>query len=293
MDGISKFFSKLKPDKDEPNSSDPSSGSSEPSEFTFDKQTGSGTNLPNLDELHDQLKGLFDGKIGGLAKELAEEISGEFSNILGEDTSDMKSTGDVLKKVMQNPAKMMGLVKTVGDKLKTKMASGQISQDELMREATEIMQKMKGMGEGNGQFDDILKTMMKGMGKGMMSSMGKEMMSGMGNNTNNRTPNQNTGQTSKVDVSAMNRMSEKMKSTERMRNKLLAKTAAAESALQKSDTPNNFSFRLPGEEDQIRSQNQTQIKLADEALIAEFEKGGVVVNPAKKPSSKKNKKKKN
>jgi hypothetical protein len=289
LDGISKFFSNLNTESSknaDPSTTDSSVPSESESEFTFDKQNStSGPTLPNLEELHEQLKGLFDGKIGGLAKELAEEISGEFSNILGEDTSDMKSTNDVLKKVMQNPAKMMGLVKTVGDKLKTKMASGQISQEELMREATEIMQKMKGMGEGNGQFEDILKSMMKGMGKGMMPGM----------NHPNPNQNQNTKQSAKVDVGAMGRITEKMKSAERMRNKLLAKKNM-ESLIQPSVTPNNFTFRIPGEEDQERSQLQT--RLADEALIAEFEKADVVVNPTKNSNSNqktqnKKKKKKN
>ena len=32
--------------------------------------------MPNADDLHEHLKGLFDGKTGKLAKELADELSG-------------------------------------------------------------------------------------------------------------------------------------------------------------------------------------------------------------------------
>ena len=47
-------------------------------EFTFDASD----NVPDMEGLHEHLKGIFDGKIGGLAKELEEEISGEFEDML-------------------------------------------------------------------------------------------------------------------------------------------------------------------------------------------------------------------
>jgi hypothetical protein len=43
------------------------------------------------------------------------------------------------------------------------MKSGDISQDELMKEATEWMGKMKGMG-GNEEFGDLFKNLAKNMG---------------------------------------------------------------------------------------------------------------------------------
>ena len=42
------------------------------------------SNIPNFENFQEHLKGMFDGKIGTLAKELAEEISGDFQNILGD-----------------------------------------------------------------------------------------------------------------------------------------------------------------------------------------------------------------
>jgi len=76
--------------------------------------------MPNLDDLHKHLKGLFDGKIGTLAKELAEEISGDLSGLLGEDMKDIRSTKDMFQKIMKNPAKISELIKTIGDKIKKK-----------------------------------------------------------------------------------------------------------------------------------------------------------------------------
>ena len=52
----------------------------------------------------------------------------------------------------------------IGDKIKNKMDSGDISKDELMGEASELLNKMKEMG-GTEQFNDIMKKFAGGMGK--------------------------------------------------------------------------------------------------------------------------------
>ena len=71
---------------------------------------------------------------------------------------------------MKNPKKMMNLIKTIGDKIKNKMESGDISKDELMGEASELLSKMKEMG-GEGQMKDILKKFAGGMGKNARMDM--------------------------------------------------------------------------------------------------------------------------
>ena len=62
-----------------------------------------------------------------VAKELAEELSGDLYNLTGDE--EMKSNEDVLKNMMKNPKKMMGVIKMIGDKIKNKMDSGDISKD--------------------------------------------------------------------------------------------------------------------------------------------------------------------
>lgn len=106
---------------------------------------------------------LFNGKIGKLAKELAEDLGEDFAATLGEDMKDAKSTQEVLAKLMKDPQKVSGLVKTVGDKLNQKMAAGDISREDIMKEASEMMKKMKDMGGGQ-DFTKMFKTMAKGMG---------------------------------------------------------------------------------------------------------------------------------
>jgi hypothetical protein len=71
------------------------------------------------DELNDHLSGLFQGKIGTFAKELAENISEDFQSLLAKifETSTPK---DIMFNLMKNPNKISGLCKTVTSKLQEK-----------------------------------------------------------------------------------------------------------------------------------------------------------------------------
>ena len=109
---------------------------------------------------------MFDGKIGRFAKELAEELTDEFSSLGGEQTN----TADLLKQMMKNPKKIMDLVKKIGEKIKQKMESGEISKEEMMGEASEILNKMKEMG-GQKEFNKMFKNFAGGMGKGSKTNM--------------------------------------------------------------------------------------------------------------------------
>jgi hypothetical protein len=160
MSGISEFFSNITGDNTNDNTSEENNngnrttpkfempnmekmfedmnnneGFNEEFKNAFNKMGGM-PNMPNMENMQDHLKSLFDGKIGSLAKDMAEEISEEFQDILGGD-DDVKDTSDVLKKMMKNPKKIMDLMKTISGKLDTKMQNGEISRDEIMKEATE------------------------------------------------------------------------------------------------------------------------------------------------------------
>ena len=268
MEGITNFFENMGVDLDETAENKETTGDSEEQkhEFKFDPKEG----MPNIEELHEHLRGLFDGKIGTLAKELAEEISGEFSNILGEDfaadgENAAHTTQDVLKKMMKNPKKMMDLVKTVGDKLKNKMDSGEISKDEIMKEATDILAKMKQMGGGS-ELNEMLKKFAGGMG-----GMGKNM---------------------RINTSALNQMTKKEEMKQRMRNKIEAKRQqmqmsanAANVVIDQGSAPNNYVFRMPGEEQQQRS----SVPLTDEELVAAFSTADDKQPPSEGKTSKKKK----
>lgn len=129
------------------------------------------SDLPNAEEINNHITGMLDGKLGQLAREIAEETAANL-NMDFEGATDMK---DVFNKLMKNPTKLMGLVKTVGDKLDTKIKSGELKESEMIQEATELMNKMKGM-PGMGNIQSMLSKMgMGGLGKVNTSAMEAQM----------------------------------------------------------------------------------------------------------------------
>lgn len=123
--------------------------------------------LPNAEQINEHITGMLDGKIGQLAREIAEETAANL-NVDFDGATDMK---DVFNQLVKNPTKLMGLIKTVGDKLDTKIKSGELKESEMIQEATEIMNKMKNMpGMGNIQS--------------MLSKMGMSGLGGLGGKVN-------------------------------------------------------------------------------------------------------------
>ena len=105
---------------------------------------------------------------------------------------------------MKNPQKMGNVVNTVKDKLADKMKSGDITKEDLVSEASEMMSKMQGLGEnlGNmGGMGDMLKKMAKSMGV-------------------------NVPKGAKMDTSALNNMQKKSTMKERLKARAMAKKQA-------------------------------------------------------------------
>ena len=129
--------------------------------------------MPKAEDIHEHMAGLLDGKLGKLAKEIAEETA-EGLNMDMENTNNMN---DIFSNLIKNPSKLMGLVKKVGDKLDTKIKSGDLKESELIAEATDLMNKMKNM-PGMGNIQSMLNKMGFGgkMNTGAMESqMNKNM----------------------------------------------------------------------------------------------------------------------
>ena len=191
--------------------------------------------MPNMENFQEHLKSIFDGKIGSLAKEMAEEISDEFKDLLGGNAENMSSTQDVIKQLMKNPAKIMQLMKKVGSKLDSKMKSGEFSREDLMKEAGDLMSKMKDMG-GQNEFNEMFKNLTKNMG-----GLGKNM---------------------KLDTNAIARMTQQASTRERIQKKLEVKRQQQADAilanktnfsLNTTGTPNNLVYKLDGAETQEKS----------------------------------------
>ena len=196
---------------------------------------GMGANMPNAEGIHEHLKSLFDGKIGSLAKELAEEIAQDLEQMFGEDIKNVTNAQDLLKKLIKNPKRVMDLMKKIGAKLKEKMKNNEISEQDIMREAGEILGKMKGMtGKDGKDFGDLFKNLAKGM-EGM-GGLGKAMF--------------NTG--------AMNQFGRQMAQKERMQTKLeqrrkQQREAAEPPANLHVGENNHLVFSVDGEEKQEKS----------------------------------------
>ena len=149
----------------------------EPTNSDSDHNSGDDSSLPNMsgmpkmpdpEEIHAHLDGMLDGKLGKLAKDIADETAKE----LNIDLNDGSSAESVFKNLFKRPDKLMSLVKNVGSKLDEKMKTGDIKESELLEEASEMMNKMKNMpGMGN------LKEMFGKMGMG-----GKMDINAMRNN---------------------------------------------------------------------------------------------------------------
>jgi len=118
-------------------------------------------NMPSADDIHSHINNMMSGKIGNLAKEIAEETANDL-NIDLEGTTDVKG---VFQNLFKNPGKLMNMVKNVGDKLDSKIKSGDIKETELIAEASDLMNKMKNM-PGMGDIQSMLAKMGMGMGLG-------------------------------------------------------------------------------------------------------------------------------
>ena len=198
----------------------PHPAGNETNETNENTNESSSKGIPNADDIHEHINGMLDGKLGKLAKEIAEETAANL-NIDMENVTDMK---DVFSNLVKNPTKLMGLVKSVGDKLDSRIKSGEIKESELISEATDIMNKMKSM---------------PGM-ENIQSMLGKMGIPGLG------------GKNSKMNMGAMEAQMNKNLKTAQMRERMKAKADAANLA-KAQQTQQQAQQNVPLSDDQIFS----------------------------------------
>lgn len=120
-------------------------------------------NMPNADTIHEHIHSMMNGNLGKLAQEIAEETFEELEkdDDLKDEMTKMKDrkevdTNDVFKLLFNNPQKIMKLSKKISGKIDHKLKSGDINEQEMMQEASDMMNKMKNI-PGMGNMNDILK----------------------------------------------------------------------------------------------------------------------------------------
>ena len=168
-------------------------------------------------------------------------------------------------------------MKSVGSKLDAKMKSGEISQEEIMKEAGELMGKMKDMGDGK-QFQEMMKNLTKNM-------------PGWG------------GKNAKFDMGALTRMVSQNTKKDQLRSKLEQRRATAalakaqvdlhakqhEGVLESTENPDQYVFKMPEEGVQERSSVKPPAQTDD--WLEETKPISLGNTPKKTGKGKKNKKK--
>jgi hypothetical protein len=160
--------------------------------------------IPDASSIHEHLSGILNGKIGKLAKEIAEETAADLNLDMENETS-MKG---VFQQLLKNPTKLSGIIKTVGSKLDSKLKSGELKESEIMQEASELMSKMKNMPGMNNLAS-------------MLSKMGMNVPGGMGGGM---------GGGGKVNFGAMQSQLNKNMKQAQMRERLLKKVQDKQAA---------------------------------------------------------------
>jgi hypothetical protein len=124
----------------------------------------------------------LNSKIGNLAKEISEELNGD-------DLKCMENPDDLMKNLLSGEGGGLGnIIQKVSSKLQNKMQNGELNEEALMKEATNMM----------GMLNPTFSKMAGGMGGGGMGGMGNlfSMMGGMmggggGKKKKSKKPNKN------------------------------------------------------------------------------------------------------
>lgn len=124
-------------------------------------------NLPDPESIHNHINSMLGGKLGALAREIAEETA----NDMNIDMDDATSINDVFQKLFRNPGKLLSMVKNIGTKIENKIKSGEIKESELIQEAGEMVSKMKSM-PGMGNLQSMLGKFGLPTGKNSKINMG-------------------------------------------------------------------------------------------------------------------------
>lgn len=154
---------------------------------------------PNPQFMEEHLEGLLGGKIGALAKEIASEAARDFSD-LGEGLGEEAGVKDVFTRLIEDPMRLMRLIKRIGSRIENEIKSGKLKESELLEEASALLEKMR------------TTPGMEGLGE-MMAKMGV---------SNQRDIKRTQAQVSEKLKTA--------KTKERLRNKLAQRRAAREAA---------------------------------------------------------------
>ncbi len=188
------------------------------------------TNNEDLDNTNiDNLLG--NSKIGQLAKEISNNIDLDQLNINTENPEEMLNPANLFNG--ENGNLIGNLVQQVGSSITEKMNSGELKQEDLLKDAFSLMNKMQNSSSDNPIIDNMVKNMMNthnaqggmpNMGDNMdMNSMMQQMMSGMGGMDQNSMQQMMNSMGGTQGINQNNPNSREGKAKERLRKKLAEK----------------------------------------------------------------------
>ena len=236
-----------------------------------DANTGANANAGfDFGNFQRNMEKLMEGKIGQMARELAEETAQDLDIDL-ENTQDIPQ---VLKKLMSDPAKLMKMAKKVGERMKSKMDSGDMSEVELQAEIMELMKTLNPNGATSGTGMNGIKEMMSAMGIDMDAIL-KQFMGGGG---------AGAGRGQRMNMNKMNAMMQREQTRERMRANIAQKQQQKEAQKQAE------AAAVAQRELEYKPMTDAEIELLNEG-IARNKQGGNGGGNGGKSNNKKKKKK--
>jgi len=152
-----------------------------------DDEPSTGFNIDDIKDTFESMqKELFEGQIGTLAKEIADEI--DINKLkLDNPMSILKSVVSGSFDENNDESGVSSLVKNISNKVQSKLASGELDENKLYEEAKTVINKMskltgqgKGKGKGGNPMATMLNKMMKNASKG--NEMNEEEFMNMAKN---------------------------------------------------------------------------------------------------------------
>lgn len=127
----------------------------------FIKNESISKDIPKVESLIKTLENVSNGKIGQLAKEIADETFKDFDI---KDDLNGESIDNIFTSMFNNPQKLMKMTKSISQKLDSKIKSGELKDSDLMQEASDIVSQMKNV-PGFGDLTSILGLNKKSLSK--------------------------------------------------------------------------------------------------------------------------------
>jgi sugar-specific transcriptional regulator TrmB len=98
-------------------------------------QTNENNEMPDINNL-------FSGKLGDIAKELIEEMSGDLTDEIKDSGKSINNAGDILSHLLKDPSKVMNMAKQISSKLESHLSNENINKDELIDETNKIVNNL-------------------------------------------------------------------------------------------------------------------------------------------------------